>query len=336
MGGIFEQPQASTQCWPAYALQGHADDKTIRKNIPQAVVAPPQGDPLPYPPLASGERGAIRRVDLPKGDNRIALTFDLCEQPDEIAGYDSGIVNYLRQANVKATFFSGGKWFLTHKDQAQQLIADPLFEMGNHAWEHRNLRILSGDTLVNEIKYTQLAYEQRATELAARQCLARDGQKFSIRDSNKRLFLFRFPFGACNPAALDAVAQQGLLSIQWDVSSGDPSKGASAALIASEVLRHVRAGSIILFHANGRGWHSAKALPLLIPKLKAAGFKFATISELLYASGAKWDVRPVCFDSKPNDTDHYDDLARKLDVRFREFTARFAKKAAPAAATPSP
>jgi hypothetical protein len=50
--------------------------------------------------------------------------------------------------------------------------------------------------------------------------------------------------------------------------------------------------------------HTAAALPIAIPALKAKGFEFVTVSELLAAG------RPVlvdsCYDSKPGDTDKYD------------------------------
>ena len=56
--------------------------------------------------LPARELGAIRRVELPPGSkDLIALTFDLCEQPNEVAGYDSAIIDILRKFDVKATFF---------------------------------------------------------------------------------------------------------------------------------------------------------------------------------------------------------------------------------------
>src|SRR5688572_10711314 len=63
-----------------------------------------------FPQHARAPYGAIRRVELPPGSPKmVALTFDLCEQPDEVAGYDVGVVEVLRRLNVQATFFSGGK-----------------------------------------------------------------------------------------------------------------------------------------------------------------------------------------------------------------------------------
>jgi hypothetical protein len=70
------------------------------------------------------------------------------------------------------------------------------------------------------------------------------------------------------------------------------------------MIANTRPGSIIIGHANGRGVHTAAALPIAIPALKAKGFQFVTVSELLAAG------RPVmvdsCYDSKPGDTDKYD------------------------------
>ena len=40
------------------------------------------------------------------------------------------------------------------------LMSDPLFEVANHTWEHRNLRLLTGQALVDEIRGASLAYER--------------------------------------------------------------------------------------------------------------------------------------------------------------------------------
>ena len=111
----------------------------------------------------------------------------------------------------------------------------------------------------------------------------------------------RFPYGACSPAALNEVAQQGLVPIQWDVSSGDPTVGQSEQGIQRQVLSNVAPGSIVLFHANGRGWHTQGALPGIIAGLKARGYEFATVSELLAAGEPV--TSPTCYDSRPGDAD---------------------------------
>ncbi len=98
-------------------------------------------------PLESGwllpaeRRGSIRRVSLPPGDKRIALTFDLCEMASDVTGYDAELIAYLRKEGIHATFYAGGKWMRSHPEQTKQLMVDPLFELGNHAWTHVNLHL---------------------------------------------------------------------------------------------------------------------------------------------------------------------------------------------------
>jgi hypothetical protein len=91
----------------------------------------------------------------------------------------------------------------------------------------------------------------------------------------------------------------GLPAIQWNIVSGDPSKGRSAAAIAETVLRSARPGSIIVFHANGRGHGTADSLPMFAPRLGKAGFDFMTVSELL-TSGVPVAV-PECYEMRPGD-----------------------------------
>ena len=95
----------------------------------------------------------------------------------------------------------------------------------------------------------------------------------------------------------------GLPAIQWDVVSGDPAKGRSAAAIARTVVENARPGSIVVFHANGRGHGTAGSLGIFVPKLRAAGFDFVTVSELL-ASG-KPVAASECYEMRPGDNLRY-------------------------------
>ena len=179
-------------CWSPEALAGRTRDQEIRRGR-NAFIASPKGTPLAATPLPAGQRMAIRRVRLPAGVKLVALTFDLCEQPHEIAGYQGAIVDALRREKVRATFFAGGKWMLTHRERTQQLMSDPLFEIGNHTWEHRNLRLLRGSALAAEIESTQVAYEQVREDLGARQCLGADGRKPAHQSSASRLSAVQVP-----------------------------------------------------------------------------------------------------------------------------------------------
>jgi peptidoglycan-N-acetylglucosamine deacetylase len=299
-------------CWSPEMLAARPRDHEIQRGIRSAFVAAPKRTPISAGPVAPGQRLAIRRVRLPPGVKLVALTFDLCEQSHEIAGYQGGIVDYLRKEKVKATFFAGGKWMMTHRERTQQLMSDPLFEMGNHTWTHRNLRLLRGSALASEIGSTQLAYEQVREELTARQCLGLDGRRPADQSAAIRLSLFRFPFGACDVQSLEAVGEAGLRAIQWDVSSGDPWPGQTAQRMAKAVLDSVTPGSIVLFHANGRGWHTPTAIRAIVAVLRAKGYGFVTVSELLASGEPVYSA--TCYDSRPGDTDRYDGLARRLET----------------------
>ncbi len=324
------QAPAPRQCFNQADLKGRSEERRIVRNVADAYAPLPVGR-LQDQPLPSAWRGVIRRVALPPNVKQIALTFDLCEVANEIAGYDSAIVDYLRALRVRATFFAGGKWIVSHGARARQMLADPLFEVGNHTWEHRNLRLLRGQRLKDEIAGAQLAYSGVYRQLVEAQCLAPDRQRqlpgLSLPPGQP--YLLRFPFGACDGESLRAVADAGLLAIQWDVSSGDPSHSVTPEQMAAAVLREARSGSIVLFHANGRGWHTAEALRLIVPRLRAQGYTLVTVTDLLSTPGAKPEFSDTCYDSRPGDTERYDALARHLDRAAAAFKARYAPSAGP-------
>lgn len=268
----------------------------------RAAVAPPAFSVPDVTGVAPG--GVVRRVALPEGKKLVALTFDLCETEYEIAGYDGGVVAALRRANVAATFFSGGHWAATHPARLSELLADPAFEIANHSWSHANLR--------------QLSPGRRALEIGAADAMlkaAADAPLCPAAAGRRPSRLFRFPFGACDPASLQAVRAAGLVPVQWDVSSGDPSPGQSAAAIVHTVLTQVRPGSIVLMHGNGRGWHTAQALPALIAGLRARGYEMVTV-EALMAAGTP-ELSATCYDARPGDTDRYDRWPLPLTVAAR-------------------
>ena len=93
--------------------------------------------------------------------------------------------------------------------------------------------------------------------------------------------LFRLPFGTYNEEALDVIADYGMFTIQWDVVSGDPDPDITAERMIPWVVGQVQPGSIIIMHANGRGWHTAEALPTIIEALQEQGYTFTTVSDLL-------------------------------------------------------
>jgi peptidoglycan-N-acetylglucosamine deacetylase len=191
----------------------------------------------------------------------VALTFDLCQKPLAPAGFDQGIVDALIRSNVPATFFMGGDWMRTHPVETRLLASYPQFEMGNHSWDHPDdMRALDEEHMHREIVMTQDMLYQLTGRVAR---------------------LFRPPAGYSNDLLLSVVAWHGMYTIHWDADSADPTPGNSAENIAKLVHERTQNGSIVLMHANGRGWNTAKAVPWIIQDLQSRGFTLVTVSELL-------------------------------------------------------
>ncbi|MEG2005772.1 MAG: polysaccharide deacetylase family protein, partial [Bilophila sp.] len=138
---VLAQEPVLADLWPAVA--GHTSADSVRA-IQNNTAPPDRLTPrLVLPPLSEEEEGTIRRVELANADKVVALTFDLCELVVSTSGYDAGIVDFLREKQLPATFFVGGKWMRTHAERTMQLMLDPKFELGNHAWTHGNLGIMA-------------------------------------------------------------------------------------------------------------------------------------------------------------------------------------------------
>lgn len=190
----------------------------------------------------------------------VALTFDLCQLPENPSGFEPTIVETLQRYNVAATFFMGGDWIRTHPQEALLLASNPRFELGNHSWSHPDFTKLSRAQMDEEIVKTQdMLY------------------KLTGRESH----LFRMPYGFYNDDALNAVAAHGLTTIQWDTVTGDPDPNFQAEDIQRAVREDAQNGSIVIMHANGFGWHTVDALPGVLDYLQSQGFTLVTVSQLI-------------------------------------------------------
>jgi peptidoglycan-N-acetylglucosamine deacetylase len=299
------------RCWTSEQLLGKPDDlRTARQHsTARAMPQVPPGPLRSLAPLAPEVSNSIRSVEMPSPDNKLlALTFDLCEANGGISGYDAELVNTLRTHQVKATFFAGGKWMRSHPDKTQQLMADPLFEIGNHSWSHAHFALIDETEMQREISLTQAQYEVLREDLQAKEC-AREAGPLEMDKIARTPRLFRFPYGTCSSAGLRLVNQCGLAAIQWSVVTGDAAKSQTAANIARVVFQQARPGAIIVAHANGRGHGTAAALARIIPQLRANGYQFVTVSELL-ASGKPISVTE-CYENRPRDNRRYDAKASR-------------------------
>lgn len=327
---------AST-CWSPAELLEKPNDPRVRVGRFAYRAPPPDVEITQQMRLTRYYRKAVRRFRIKDGRKLVALTFDIGEQPHEISGYQGKIFDHLRKHNVKATVFLGGKWMVTHPVRTQQFIADPLFEVANHGWEHRNLRLLNTVNQQRAIMRAQSAYEDQWRALEKRNCKFSADGALAHKNARPSMNLWRFPFGACRADSLKLAGDAGLLSIQWDLSSSDPWKGQTKTRMTRAVVPRVKPGSIVLFHANGRGWHTSAAIAPIITGLKKRGYEFVTIGDLLELTRqgkAEPILTDTCYDSRPGDTNRYDKLSSQLHAKYARFLRRIKGASIPGVQTP--
>ena len=150
-----------------------------------------------------------------------------------------------------------------------ELAADPLVEFGDHSYEHPHMAHLPVARIVAEIDQTEAA-------------LAKYG---------KRSVAFRPPFGEWSSRLVYVLQELRLPTVTWDVVSGDPSARTTEDGMIRNVVGKARAGSIIIFHINGRGHKTAEALPVIVRELRERGFRFVQVSELMAATGPRRALR---------------------------------------------
>jgi len=190
---------------------------------------------------------------------RVALTFDACPVQGQGGSYDRGIIDLLIRTQTRATLFLSGKWMRDHTDETRDLSGNPLFELGNHSFSHPHLGRLTNQKISEELKNTQ---------------------DLLFRMTGRTARFFRPPYGESDPRIERIAGETGLVTVLYDLASGDPDTAASGIRLVRHVLRHARNGSIIVFHMNGRGWHTAEALPEIIRRLREKGFSLCTVGEI--------------------------------------------------------
>ncbi|MFN8215556.1 MAG: polysaccharide deacetylase family protein [Solirubrobacterales bacterium] len=184
----------------------------------------------------------------PRDRNVVALTFD--DGPSE---YTSGFLQVLREKGVVGTFFEVGQEMPGREDVMREILAEGS-ELGDHTMNH-----------VEYPGYAQIA-----------------GAAARIEDyTHFRPCLFRPPGGAVNSSVVATAGSLGMRTVNWDVDPRDWSTPGTGS-IYSTIVGNARPGSIILMHDGGgpRG-ETLAALPQIIDTLRARGYGFTTVSQLL-------------------------------------------------------
>ncbi len=197
-----------------------------------------------------------------KDPKRIALTFD--DGPDPL--YTKQIIEVLDRYNVKASFFVIGQEALEDPDIIQELKAKG-HEIGNHTYSHPNMLHVSSFREKLELNATQRVI-----------------QAFTEHNTN----LFRTPYmpftepnNERDVQMLARLKQYGYTLIGEKVDPKDWEDPAPDVMV-HRILDQLDYGNIVLLHdAGGNRTNTVKALPTIIEQLRAEGYEFATVGELL-------------------------------------------------------
>ena len=191
----------------------------------------------------------------------VALTFDDGADGTNI----SRILQTLSTHNVKATFFLTGSGTKDHP-QSIRNIAAAGHQLGNHSYSHPD--------------FTTISTTKMKKELADTEALVKSTTGKSTKP------IFRAPFGATNSTVLKTVGDAGYThTLHWNIDTIDW-RGLSKTEVLNKVVNNIEPGSIVLMHTGAGAPGTPAALPEMITKLKAQGYKFVTVSELLQIQGS--------------------------------------------------
>ena len=188
---------------------------------------------------------------------QIALTFDDGPHPQKT----NMILDVLSRYDIKATFFVIGENAKNNPDIISRISEDG-HEIGNHTYDHKSLYKQSESDIISNV----------------RKC---EDEIYKV--TGKRTVLFRPPEGYLNDNIASLLLTEGYDVILWRVDTYDW-KGKSADDIATNVIKNVKCGDIVLMHDYiWRKSNTAQALDLIIPQLLSDGYEFVTVSELIEA-----------------------------------------------------
>jgi peptidoglycan/xylan/chitin deacetylase (PgdA/CDA1 family) len=199
-----------------------------------------QGEPAQAQRLGSNSQPAAGIV---------RLTFD----DGPVRAKTPRVLDVLSKYRVKATFFVIGQRVRRYPRLVKREYREG-HSVQNHTYTHPELTTLSP---------VETRQQLRATNRAI------------IAAGVPRPHRFRPPYGHTNARVRSVGASLGLIQTLWSV---DPHDWANppASEICSRVVTNVRAGSIVLLH-DGSGSNTVEALPSIIKRLRAQGYRFGTL-----------------------------------------------------------
>lgn len=174
--------------------------------------------------------------------NEIYLTFD----DGPVPGITPWVLDELERFNAKATFFCIGDNVRKHPAIFERIINDG-HSIGNHTNNHLNGWEVSAPEYLKNV----LLAEQSFSEILATK-------------EQKETRLFRPPYGRLTRNQSKQLQKQNFRIVMWDVLSRDYDIRISTDTCFEKVVKHTRAGSIVVFHDSLK---AEKNLRIILPKI---------------------------------------------------------------------
>ncbi len=214
---------------------------------------------LTYPQVHSG---IITELPAPSSEKLVALTFDACETKTP-SYFDLRILDFLLRTKTPFTLFISGRFA---RRPINSLILRALsrldfVEIENHSLNHiQHMERLNDIEIIHEVK---------------------EDERIITSITGKKTRFFRFPGGNCNDHAVRVVESLGYRVAHWTFPSGDPDKNITPERLERWVIQKTKPNSILIFHINGRGYSTAKALPVIVHALKEKGYRFVKLNSVI-------------------------------------------------------
>ncbi|MGZ7441579.1 polysaccharide deacetylase family protein [Paenibacillus sp. TH7-28] len=192
---------------------------------------------------------------------QVALTFD--DGPDP--RFTPRVLDVLQKQGVKATFFVVGNRAKKFPALVKRIHHEGHL-IGNHSFGHPNFGKRSLKQFQAEILRTDKIIQQTV---------------------GYRPKLIRPPYGEIREPQIQWVKKNGYTIVNWNVDSLDW-KGLDKSKVEANVLGAAGPGSIVLFHAGGGVGSNlngtVQALPEIIQTMRAKGYQFVDLAELLHTT----------------------------------------------------
>ena len=231
--------------------------------------------------------GALTSVAMPR--HTVAFAFD--DGPDPT--WTPQVLDVLRRHRVPGTFFLLGSQMLRYPSLVRRELAEG-HEIGNHSFTHPDLTTLPLWEQRWQLAQAQLAIVGITGRTTA---LMRPPYSFStdsLDDGSWKL-------------VQDAHAD-GYITVLADVDARDWERPGVASIVGNAIPRNGRGAIVLLHDAGGDRSQTVAALDILIPKLKAAGYRFTTVSQVAHvpayhptSTGELWRGRALVWATRASE-----------------------------------